>query len=864
MPSTFSQNLRLELIGAGEQSGTWNVTTNNNLGDLIEQAISGATDLDVSVSNITLTALNGVSDQARSAVLAVTGTPGTTRTITIPNVSKTYTVKNRSDATVDVKTASGDAFSIPTLAEAYIYCDGENVITGRVITDNANAFNATPNPLNNLALTGTPTAPTAPVATNNTQIATTAFVRSIIPAGVIMMWSGSVATIPAGWHLCLRGDSMVLMADGTERSIQELVETRSTEEVMAFDPATNRLVPKKIVDWYENPVTDRNDWVSLKAKRRDIKRAVWVTKDHGIWTDTRGYVKAEDLSPNDVGRVANRNLSSLGLDAVAGMLMGDGSLDRRGQFRHSQSEDRKGYSEWLAEVFESSLRVHQSAAGWSNEESKQYSIAKCISSEAPSLQRFFGKKKKDRFSRLGLVGLAFMYMDDGSYANKDNGDAATFHCLSFDPDQIVEMLESHGYSCRVHKHNLTDGYYVRLTTESSWAFWKDVAKYIHPACRYKIPEKLHEEPFVLRKEDFWVDSATSASNIESRAWATFSQGKRNNRLFDTRYDIKVDGLSSFVANGLVVHNCDGANGTPDLRNRFIVGAGSSYSPGNTGGADSVTLSTSQIPSHSHSGSSNSVSLAHTHSFSATSGNAGGHNHTGTTSSVNLNHTHSGTTGNAGGHNHTGTTSSANLAHTHSGTTGNNNVGHTHTFSASTNNVNLSHSHGVNDPGHNHAYSQAAAISPAGGGSLGGGDGNLNTSIAFNIPSKTTGISINNALGNHAHSVSGTTSGISANHNHSFTTGAMSANASHSHSFTTSSVSNHNHSFTTGTMSANASHDHSFTTSTQSDHNHSVSGTTGGMSANQSHSHSISIGNTGGGNAHENRPPYFALAYIMKS
>lgn len=45
--------------------------------------------------------------------------------------------------------------------------------------------------------------------------------------------------------------------------------------------------------------------------------------------------------------------------------------------------------------------------------------------------------------------------------------------------------------------------------------------------------------------------------------------------------------------------CNGSNGTPDLRNRFIVGAGSTYSPGNTGGLDKVTLSLSEMPSHFH-------------------------------------------------------------------------------------------------------------------------------------------------------------------------------------------------------------------------------------------------------------------------
>jgi len=51
-------------------------------------------------------------------------------------------------------------------------------------------------------LAGTPLAPTASVATDNTQIATTAFLRDIIPTGIISMWSGSIASIPSGWLIC--------------------------------------------------------------------------------------------------------------------------------------------------------------------------------------------------------------------------------------------------------------------------------------------------------------------------------------------------------------------------------------------------------------------------------------------------------------------------------------------------------------------------------------------------------------------------------------------------------------------------------------------------------------------------------------
>lgn len=189
MASTFSQNLRLELIAPGSQSGVWGNTTNNNLGDLIEQAVSGATDLNVTSGDITLTALNGIVDQARSAVLSIVGSAGVTRTVTIPNDSKPYTVKNRSDATINLKTASGTAFEIPTLSEAYVYCDGDDVITGTVVA-----------PLDSPTFTGTPTAPTASFGTDTTQIATTQFVQAalqaVFPVGSVYI-NAAATTNPA-------------------------------------------------------------------------------------------------------------------------------------------------------------------------------------------------------------------------------------------------------------------------------------------------------------------------------------------------------------------------------------------------------------------------------------------------------------------------------------------------------------------------------------------------------------------------------------------------------------------------------------------------------------------------------------------
>ena len=88
------------------------------------------------------------------------------------------------------------------------------------------------------------------------------------------------------------------------------------------------------------------------------------------------------------------------------------------------------------------------------------------------------------------------------------------------------------------------------------------------------------------------------------------------------------GNTGNIPSGFVL--CDGNNGTPNLTDRFVVGAGAAYSPGATGGSSSVTLSTSQLPSHNHSfsgSSSHSHTINnHTHSFSANTNNQGAHVH----------------------------------------------------------------------------------------------------------------------------------------------------------------------------------------------------------------------------------------------
>lgn len=132
MPSTYSPSLKIELIGDGEQSGTWGQTTNNNLGSLLEQAITGITNVNVTAGDVVLTSFNGAVDEARSAVLNVSGSPGTTRYVTVPNQKKMYLVKNGSGSTIGIKTASGTAQTLGVNSQSLMVCDGLNNVTSYI------------------------------------------------------------------------------------------------------------------------------------------------------------------------------------------------------------------------------------------------------------------------------------------------------------------------------------------------------------------------------------------------------------------------------------------------------------------------------------------------------------------------------------------------------------------------------------------------------------------------------------------------------------------------------------------------------------------------------------------------------------
>lgn len=134
MASTYSPSLRIELIGAGDQAGTWNTTTNTNLGTLIETSIAGNVAVSVTSANQALTANNGVTDQARQAILTLTTTTTAAFAVYAPPQTKQYIVYNTTAYAATIynstvlgnTTAAGLGVAVAAGRKVVIFSDATN------------------------------------------------------------------------------------------------------------------------------------------------------------------------------------------------------------------------------------------------------------------------------------------------------------------------------------------------------------------------------------------------------------------------------------------------------------------------------------------------------------------------------------------------------------------------------------------------------------------------------------------------------------------------------------------------------------------------------------------------------------------
>ena len=137
MASTFTSRIRLNKQGDGDNPNSWGVVLNDGVISLVDDAIAAYTTISIgSAATVTLSAVNGAGDTARSAFLEVKGSVGctnTTITLEIPSNSKSYVINNKVSANttasdiVKIKTAGGQGYDIPFGSIGLVICDGTSV-----------------------------------------------------------------------------------------------------------------------------------------------------------------------------------------------------------------------------------------------------------------------------------------------------------------------------------------------------------------------------------------------------------------------------------------------------------------------------------------------------------------------------------------------------------------------------------------------------------------------------------------------------------------------------------------------------------------------------------------------------------------
>jgi hypothetical protein len=226
MPSTYTANGGIELPANGEQSATWGITVNDNM-SIIDRLTNGVGAITLSGTTHTLTTSSGALSDGQHSVLVLGGSPSGTNTVTVaPNDGQhVYIVKNSSTQTATFTQGSGANVSVLSGTTKILYCDGAGssaavvdvtggidlgtlIVGGTTVTATGAELNILDGVTANTAQLNILSGATPTTAELNYVSGVTSAIQTQInnivgvPAGAIIMWSGVVGAIPAGWYLC--------------------------------------------------------------------------------------------------------------------------------------------------------------------------------------------------------------------------------------------------------------------------------------------------------------------------------------------------------------------------------------------------------------------------------------------------------------------------------------------------------------------------------------------------------------------------------------------------------------------------------------------------------------------------------------
>ena len=363
---------------------------------------------------------------------------------------------------------------------------------------------------------------------------------------------------------CFSYDTKVLLADGTQERIGKIVNQRMPVEVLSYDPESDAIVPRRVVNWFDNGVTDSFLHISIQRPMgRGQVPAMAVTPNHLIRTPG-GWAPAGELSVGDrVMRPVKRFLSDIQWQIVLGGLMGDGALSPSksgsgARFRWGHGAAQTTYGDWKASLF-ANLTVSRTT----NDKGAVFHDVTPLPELAELRESVYIADEKslseDYLKSLTPLALAIWYQDDGSFSNRSkemqqrtaDGSGRSEICVeAMSPGTRERLVAYLADTWDIHPRLTLRG----ARKKAVLSFPKDetaklhalIAPFVHPSMAYKLlprfQGRFEVEPHFMEPVDVLMPAPIVS--IEERP--TTNQPHR--------FDIEVEGNHNYFAGGVMVHN----------------------------------------------------------------------------------------------------------------------------------------------------------------------------------------------------------------------------------------------------------------------------------------------------------------------
>jgi recombination protein RecA len=364
---------------------------------------------------------------------------------------------------------------------------------------------------------------------------------------------------------CFQADARVVLADGSTEKIGKIVNQKMDVEVMSYDPVADKVVPKRIVNWFDNGIAEKFLQFTVEKSHGNGRSQFAATENHLIRTPG-GWREAGELVAGDrVMATETHRLSDMQWQVVLGSLLGDGNLspnrrDRNGvRFRLGHGAKQRDYLEWKV-----AMLGNIACSRRENDKGAVFADFTPLP-ELGELQRtvYMGDGKRtiteEYLKALTPLALAIWFMDDGCFTLRSKGvqertkggSGRIQFCIEAltegSRDRLVDYLrDTHGLDVSWRLSGANRKAVLTLSTQSSRRFLALVAPYVHPSMDYKLLESQRGQfdvepefvepvvrPVPARVLDVHVKPPTRSMH---------------------KFDIEVEGNHNYFVDGVMVHN----------------------------------------------------------------------------------------------------------------------------------------------------------------------------------------------------------------------------------------------------------------------------------------------------------------------